>query len=92
MTSLFLLFNSPLLRMKMQKYRVCPRDQGFRLRLSRVFVKAKLKNQRSFLVRYQRNRSDIDLKKYIDILDNCVLNTQDKGLSEFTSLNQVKKA
>ncbi len=54
------------------------RDQGFRLRLSRIFVKAKLKNQRSFLVRYQRNRSDINLKKYIDILDNCVLNTQDK--------------
>ncbi len=52
----------------------------YRVRPGRTFIKAKLiKNQRSFLVLFQRKRSDVNLKKNIDILRNCVLQTEEKN-------------
>ncbi|OEU47692.1 MAG: CRISPR-associated endonuclease Cas1 [Desulfobacterales bacterium S3730MH5] len=48
----------------------CYRDQSFRIRLSKTLVEAKLKNQRSFLIRYQRNQPKIDLQKSIEALRN----------------------
>lgn len=38
------------------------RDREFRVSISRAIVKAKLKNQRSLLVRYQRNKPEVELK------------------------------
>lgn len=50
----------------------CYRDKEFRLALSRVVVKAKLKNQRSLLVRYQRNKPEIDLEGALDALKGLI--------------------
>ena len=54
------------------------RDRDFRASLSRTVVKAKLGNQRSLLIRYQRNRPEVDLqvsvaalKDYIDKADQA---------------------
>jgi len=44
------------------------RDREFRISLCRTVIKAKLKNQRSLLVRYQRNRPDADLERLIEAL------------------------
>ncbi len=52
------------------------RDSAFRVSISRTIVKAKIKNQRSLLVRYQRNRSEVDLKKSLDALKNLVERTE----------------
>lgn len=38
------------------------RDRNFRVSISRTIVKTKLKNQRSLLVRYQRNKPEVNLK------------------------------
>lgn len=44
------------------------RDKSFRIKLSQSIVQAKIHNQRSLLVRYQRNRPEVDLKNYLEIL------------------------
>jgi len=44
------------------------RDREFRISLCRTVIRAKLKNQRSLLVRYQRNRPDADLERLIEAL------------------------
>jgi len=49
------------------------RDKTFRVRISKTLVRAKLKNQRSFLMRYQRNQPDVTLHNYIETLKNCML-------------------
>jgi CRISPR-associated protein Cas1 len=46
------------------------RDQSFRMSFSKTLIEAKLKNQRSFLVRYQRNRPETNLKNSIESLKN----------------------
>lgn len=52
------------------------RDMDFRVSISRTIVKAKLKNQRSVLVRYQRNRPDVDLGGAIVALTNIIRKTE----------------
>lgn len=49
------------------------RDQEFRKGFAREIVKAKIKNQRVFLIRYQRNRSDLDFSKEIDELKKSMV-------------------
>ena len=44
------------------------RDPEFKLKISKTFVKAKITNQRIFLMRYQRNRPDIDLNEAVERL------------------------
>lgn len=44
------------------------RDASFRLRFSQATVAAKLKNQRSLLIRYQRNQPQVDLSEAIAML------------------------
>lgn len=44
------------------------RDGNFRLRFSQAVVAAKLKNQRSLLLRYQRNQPQVDLQETSDTL------------------------
>jgi CRISPR-associated protein Cas1 len=58
------------------------RDKNFRLRISRIFIKTKLKNQKSFLVRYQRNQPDVNLGKYIKLLVNCASKVDNKDSIE----------
>lgn len=48
------------------------RDSSFRLRWSKTLVRAKLKNQRSLLVRYQRNRPEIDLSASVALLKESI--------------------
>ncbi len=47
------------------------RDMAFRIRFSQTVTEAKLKNQRSLLVRYQRNRPDVDLSSASEALKKC---------------------
>ena len=56
------------------------RDTEFRVGLSRVIVKAKLKNQRGLLVRYQRNRPDVELESSMTALKDF-LDRADKANS-----------
>ena len=58
------------------------RDDSFRLRISKIFVKTKLQNQKSFLVRYQRNQPDVSLGKYIKLLLNCASKVDNKNSIE----------
>ncbi|MFP4309671.1 MAG: CRISPR-associated endonuclease Cas1 [Desulfococcaceae bacterium] len=48
------------------------RDEPFRLRLSRAFIRGKVSNQRAFLVRYQRIRSGLDLSEALKGLKKSV--------------------
>lgn len=48
------------------------RDQDFRIRFSKAIVETKLKNQRSLLVRYQRNQPEVKLQPHISALRNYV--------------------
>ena len=51
------------------------RDPEFRVFISRVIVASKLKNQRSLLVRYQRNRPDADLQGSMASLKESIRRT-----------------
>ena len=59
------------------------RDAVYRARLGRAVVEAKLRNQRSLLVRYQRNQPEVDLQKTLDVMKDCIDNVQRKeGIEE----------
>lgn len=58
------------------------RDKSFRVHISKTLVKAKLRNQRSFLLRYQRNKPDVNLQKYIHTIKSCILKTDNKKTVE----------
>ena len=47
------------------------RNKSFRIQFSQSVVEAKIHNQRSLLVRYQRNRPEVDLKRCLEILKKC---------------------
>ncbi len=47
------------------------RNKSFRIQFSQNVIEAKIRNQRSLLVRYQRNRPEVDLKRYLEILKKC---------------------
>lgn len=47
------------------------RDPAYRRRLGQVLVEAKLKNQRSVLIRYQRNQPRVDLNNSIEFIKKC---------------------
>lgn len=63
------------LRMAQHK---CFDDRDFRLRFSKAVVEAKLKNQRSLLLRFQRNRRDADLEGSIGALQACARQVPEK--------------
>jgi CRISPR-associated protein Cas1 len=48
------------------------REHLFRLQISRNFVRAKIWNQRSLLIRYQRNQPDTDLRIHINFLKSLL--------------------
>jgi len=58
------------------------KDKDFRVRISKTLVKAKLRNQRSFLIRYQRNQPGVKLEKYIKKLKDCALKIDEKETVE----------
>ena len=47
-------------------------DRQFRVSLSRTIVKAKLRNQRSLLVRYRRNRPEVDSESALAALKDAI--------------------
>lgn len=47
------------------------RNKPFRIQFSQGVIEAKIRNQRGLLVRYQRNRPEVDLKRYLEILKKC---------------------
>lgn len=53
------------------------REKEFRVSMSRTIVRAKLKNQRSLLVRYQRNRPEVDLKRSLAALKGFIHQTEE---------------
>jgi len=60
----------------------CYRDQTFRVEFSRKIVEAKLRNQRSLIVRYQRNQPEVDLKNILEILKKCAKQVKEKNTVE----------
>jgi len=54
------------------------RDKPFRIQFSQSVVEAKIHNQRSLLVRYQRNRPEVDLKHHLEILKKCADQVKEK--------------
>ncbi len=63
------------------------RDENFRVDFSREIVRAKIKNQRNFLVRYQRNRPDADLAGATEALQKSLDEIEGK-----TTLAQLRGA
>lgn len=65
-------------------------DQSFRISFSKTLIEAKLKNQRSFLVRYQRNRPETNLKNSIESLKNYSHRVeQSKTIEEIMGLEGI---
>ncbi|RJQ63777.1 MAG: CRISPR-associated endonuclease Cas1 [Desulfobacteraceae bacterium] len=58
------------------------RDTAFRIRFGKAVVEAKLRNQRGLLVRYRRNRPEIDLGKNLQILKRAFENVREKNSVE----------
>jgi len=58
------------------------RDKAFRVRFSRKVVEAKLRNQRSLLVRYRRNQPETDIESSVAALKNCIQQVQEKRTIE----------
>lgn len=54
-------------------------NPGFRVNLAKIFVKAKLKNQRNFLLRYQRNQPGTNIRDAIDSLKKSLQDIEDKA-------------
>lgn len=52
------------------------RDKDFRISISRSIVRAKLKNQRNLLVRYQRNQPEVDLGGAMAALQGFIQQTE----------------
>ena len=48
------------------------RDEEYRLTTARSFVETKVKNQRTLLLRYQRNHPDVDFTSGIDTISNTL--------------------
>lgn len=53
------------------------REEGYRLSLGKLFVGAKIKNQRSLLMRYQRNQPETDLRQHTRKLKEMLSKTDD---------------
>ena len=62
----------------------CYRDRSFRVEFSRKIVGAKIRNQRSLIIRYQRNQPEVDLEKHLDTLKKLT-----KQLGKKESLNEI---
>jgi CRISP-associated protein Cas1 len=62
----------------------CYRDNDYRVRMSRTVVAGKLRNQRSLLLRSQRNRPDLGLDNPIKMLHSYMQQVNDK-----TSVEEV---
>lgn len=60
----------------------CYRDRDFRVRFSKTVVEGKLRNQRSLLLRGQRNRPDMDLQEPIKLLQAYTQQVHDKASVE----------
>jgi CRISPR-associated protein Cas1 len=58
------------------------RNAAFRLHFSRTVVEAKLKNQRTLLVRYQRYRPEVDMQKTLDTLKNSAAQVHQQNTVE----------
>ncbi|MDM8538263.1 CRISPR-associated endonuclease Cas1 [Desulfobacterales bacterium HSG17] len=52
---------------------------AFRFSLAKSFVKAKLINQRNFLIRYQRNQPETDISNAVDTIKKSISNLDDKS-------------
>ena len=61
------------------------RDANFRVEFSREIVRGKIKNQRSFLVRYRRNRPESDIGPALDALKKSIGEIDQK-----TTLDQIR--
>ncbi len=58
------------------------RDPEFKLKISQAFVKAKIANQRIFLMRYQRNRPDVDLNEAVESLKTSIRQADSRTRAE----------
>lgn len=48
------------------------RDDAFRVRMARAFVAGKLRNQRTVLLRHQRNHPETELQAAVDAIGRCI--------------------
>ncbi len=53
-------------------------DMGFRVKWSKKIIGAKLKNQKNALMRFRKNKPDVDLSEEIGQMDKSIKNLRDK--------------
>jgi CRISPR-associated protein Cas1 len=62
-------------------------DEEFKLRIAKSIVEAKMKNQRTLILRYQRNHPDVDFSAQLQTIADTLLNlTPKKAISEVMGL------